>query len=316
MSPRTGRSSRRFVLRSFAALALSAVPAVRLIGRVSAQTAADPSFSDTILPTLGLPEINLEQYLTGVKGVPASLPAGTYLVNYKAVDAVGYLLFAQYPAGTPMEQALDQAKQAGSYDQQQKGWVYGGGTYATPGTTVQVVVELSAGDWNVVTSHMPEGGDFATEENYEIVPLPVTEATPAAASPVPMITADVNVELPGMAFTLDHETIKTGPKLWQFTNTSDQSHHIVIQRIPRAIDGDDINDMVNAFMTGTPPAGDAWFTQAIWSGYTALFSPGQSVWNEFDFDPGHYVLLCYISDIETGKPHLMMGMWQNFTVEA
>jgi hypothetical protein len=74
--------------------------------------------------------------------------------------------------------------------------------------------------------------------------------------------------------------------------------------------------MMDVMMSGTPPAGDEWFTQSIWAGYTALFSPGQTVWNEFDFDPGNYLLMCYIADIETGMPHFAMGMWAPFTVEA
>src|SRR4051794_32413502 len=104
------RFSRRTALRSLAVAALSAVPVVRTIGRVSGQEHTDSSFSDTILPTLGLPEINLEQHLDGLKNAPSSIAAGTYLVSYTAVDAIGYLLFAQYPADLPMDEALKQAK--------------------------------------------------------------------------------------------------------------------------------------------------------------------------------------------------------------
>src|SRR3954471_15430777 len=103
MIVRNMRFSRRVALRSLVGVALSAVPLVRAVSRTSAQE-ADSSFSNQVLPTLGLLEINLEQHLDGVKGMPASLTAGTYLVNYTAVDAIGYLLFAQYPDGTPMDE--------------------------------------------------------------------------------------------------------------------------------------------------------------------------------------------------------------------
>jgi plastocyanin len=314
MNPiQTERVSRRTVIRSLAAGALLATSLLGSIGVASAQQNADPTFSDTILPTLGLPELNFEQSLAGIKGVPESIPAGRYLVNYSATDAVGYLLFAQYPAGTPLDQALDEAKQAGSNDQQIAGWTYGGGSYVEPGATVQVVIELAEGDWNVVASHMPEGGDFETEEIYEIVPLNVTAAGPSA-TPVPEIEAAVEVKTPGMVFELNSDTIAAGPSIWHFENNGDQSHHVVMMRTPKLVTGDDMSLLFDAFAAGTPPAGDNWYVNSEWVGYTALFSPGQSVWNEFDLEPGSYLIVCWISDVETGMLHVMMGMWSAFTV--
>jgi plastocyanin len=306
------RVSRRTVIRSLAASTLVATSLFSTFGRSFAQEGADPSFSDTLLPALGLPEINLEQSLAGVTGVPESIPAGRYLVNYTGTDAVGYLLFAQYPADTPLEQALEEAKAAGSNDQQIAGWTYGGGSYVQPGATVQVVIELTAGEWNVVASHMPEGGDFETEEIYEIVPFTVTEA--ASATPVAEIEATINVQTPGMVFEMDSDTIAAGPNIWKFENNGDQSHHVVMMRTPELVDQEDLDFLFEAFASGTPPAGDNWYTLSQWVAYTALFSPGQTVWNEFDLEPGTYLLLCWISDTETGMPHVMMGMWKSFTV--
>lgn len=310
------RLTRRAALRSLAlAGAVVAIPAVRRVGRVAAQE-ADPSFSDQILPTLGLPELSFTVSQQGIEGVPTSIPAGTYLVNWQATDVIGYLLFAQAPAGLTEDQLREQARAAGSNDQQQAGWVYGGGSNADPGTTVQVVVTLEAGDWLVASSHMVPGGNWETDEIYEITPLTVTEATPTAATPVADLPADISVEIPGLAFVLDKDTVGTGPKLWKFTNTGEQAHHVVITRTPKKVTSADIDQMLNGMMSGTPPAGDEWYTQSVWVGYTALFSPGKTVYNEFDFAPGEYLLACYIADIETGMPHLMMGMWAPFTVEA
>ena len=39
-----------------------------------------------------------------------------------------------------------------AHDQQVAGWVYGGGSYVEPGKSVQLVVELDPGEWNVVAS--------------------------------------------------------------------------------------------------------------------------------------------------------------------
>lgn len=311
----TIRLSRRAALRSLAAAAVLSTAVVTPFksSRVSAQQTQDASFSNSILPTLGLPELNLEQTAEGVVGVPESIAAGRYLVNYTGKDVVGYLLFAQHPADLTPEQVLEQGRLAGSMDQQQPGWVYGGGTYVDPGATVQVVVELTAGDWQVVNSAMPLEGNWETDEKYAVTPLTVTDA--GVASPVPSFEASVHVDMPGMAYVLQEEVVPAGPQVWEFKNTGDQSHHMVMMRTPKLVTSDDMNMLFDAFASGTPPAGDNWYMNSAWVGYTALVSPGYTVWNEFDLEPGTYLMICYIEDIESGMPHMMMGMYTPFTVE-
>lgn len=315
---RNVRISRRSMLRSMAigsaALTAAAIAPSFALNRAGAQQTQDASFSNELLPTLGLPELNLEQTAAGVTGIPASIEAGRYLVNYTGVDVVGYLLFAQHPVELTPEQVLEQGRLAGSMDTQQPGWVYGGGTYVDPGATVQVVVELTAGDWTIINSAMPIDGNWETDEKYAAAPLTVTEASAAAASPVPSFDATVHVDIPGMAYVLQEETVPAGPQIWEFKNTGDQSHHMVMMRTPKLVTSDDMSTLLDAFASGTPPAGDSWYMNSAWVGYTALVSPGFSVWNEFDLDPGTYLMICYISDIETGMPHFMMGMWTPFTV--
>jgi len=100
------RVSRRAALRSLAAVAVLSAVLAAPFSRANAQQEIDPSFSNTILPTIDLPVLNLEQTADGLKGVPDSVPAGRYLVNYAGVDVIGYLLFAQYPADLPMDEAI------------------------------------------------------------------------------------------------------------------------------------------------------------------------------------------------------------------
>jgi hypothetical protein len=309
------RMTRRVALRSMAAGAAvlsAAAIAPFTLNRASAQQTQDASFSNELLPTLGLPELNLEQTADGVVGAQESIEAGRYLVNYTGKDVVGYLLFAQHPADLTPEQVLEQGRLAGSMDTQQPGWVYGGGAYVDPGKTVQVVVELQAGDWTIINSAMPIDGNWETDEKYAATPLTVTEAS--VASPVPSFDANVHVDIPGMAYVLKEETVPVGPQIWEFKNTGDQSHHMVMMRTPKLVTSDDMSMLFDAFASGTPPAGDNWYMNSTWVGYTALVSPGYTVWNEFDLDAGNYLMICYIADIESGMPHMMMGMWTPFTV--
>jgi hypothetical protein len=118
------RVSRRAAFRSLAAvtvLSAALVAPFSSFTRASAQQSVDSSFSNTILPTLGLPELTLERNLDGLTGMPESIPAGRYVVNHTATDVVAYLLFAQHPEGLTEEQVLEQARAAGSNDQQQEG---------------------------------------------------------------------------------------------------------------------------------------------------------------------------------------------------
>ena len=262
--------------------------------RVSQRTvirslAAGALLATSFLSTFGLPEINLHQSLAGITGVPESVPAGRYLVNYSSTGALGYLLFSQSPAEIPIERALEEAKAAGSSDQLVTGRSFGGGSYVPPGATVQVVLELTADEWNVVTSHMPVGGDFESGETYEITPFTVTEAVPA--SPANGFQAGVRTQMESMSCVLDSETIAAGPHVWQFDNAGDQSHHVVMMCAPRLVAGDEMILLFDAFALGTPPADDNWYARSEWAGYTALVSPGFAVWNELNLEPGTYLML-------------------------
>ena len=312
------RSSRR----GFAALMVLAL-LVAPVAQVAAQDEqVDPSFSDQILPTLGLPTLDLTVAEGGqMHGLPAELPAGRHLVNFSGEGVTGYLLFAQIPDGTPADEAVELARQSGSFDVQNPGWVYGGGTYVEADATVSLVVTLTPGDWQVAVSAQLPGTDFETGEKYTLMPLAVTGdvATPAASpvdSPEAGLPIDVRVDMLDAAYDIDTPMVGTGPKLWEFTNTGEsQAHHVVMFRTPRDITQADMDDLAAGFSAATPTPAE-WFTQVTWVGYTALVSPGYTVYNEFDLEPGTYAMMCFIIDTETQMPHFLMGMWASFTIEG
>lgn len=189
---------------------------------------ADSAFSNEILPTLGLQRIDLSISADGVSGAPAEVAAGELLVNWTTEGVVGYLLFARPVEGLSEEQELEQARQAGSFDAQQAGSVYGGGTNADPDTTVQVVVRLTPGAWTVYASHMDPAGTFETDEVYTLTGLTVT-GDPASPSASPVSDAgaalpvDVTVEMHDAAYAMDTDTVGTGPKLWAFPNVGEST---------------------------------------------------------------------------------------------
>jgi hypothetical protein len=110
--------------------------------------------------------------------------------------------------------------------------------------------------------------------------------------------------------------VPAGPQIWEVKNTgADQSHHLVMMRVPDGTTADDITAEFASMMGGTPVAGEPLMAQVTYVGYAALQSGGQTTWQEYDLDPGTYAILCFIIDPATKEPHLMNGMVTTFVVE-
>ena len=86
------------------------------------------------------------------------------------------------------------------------------------------------------------------------------------------------------------------------------------QFTPREITVEDYEAFFASFETGTP-APDV-MTELVWVGYTAILSPGQTVWVEVDLAPGNYTPTSWVIDPETGAPALLLGMIANYEVVA
>lgn len=280
----------------------------------SAQMSAEPAFSTTILPTLGLTEIALHGTAQGFANAPTELAAGRYLVTLSSdAETFSYVDFVQQPTGLGDKAAHDAMLAAARDDVPSEGWVYGGGGYTDPNGSISFAIELKAGDWKIAASHTAAAPD--AEEILDLLPLTVT-AAPATAA-VTEIPATVNVVMKGMAYTgIDGATIKAGPNVWKIANESDQSHHLVMVRAAGPVTTADVMGWYANVMGGTPMPEVAGLNSIIWTGYAALLSPGQSMWEELDLKAGTYVAICYTMDLKTHLPHMMQGMAQVFTVEA
>ncbi|MBA3642702.1 MAG: hypothetical protein H0W59_01340 [Chloroflexia bacterium] len=273
----------------------------------------DPSFSNQVLATYGLPEIEITQLEDGYNA-PREVEAGRYLIALVSdPELSAYLNLVQAPAGLSPADAEEQLLSAAREDVPVEGWTYGGGTYAFGGDTSWVVLDLPPGEWAWGLTSQPNVDQ--AEETVHLMPLTVT-AGAAAATPVAVeIEPAADVALTEFVFTgLEGTTLPAGPQVWRFTNQGAQAHHMVLFRTPTLIAQEDVTSMVDAFMSATPTPPPSWWIESVWVGYAAIMSPGQSMVTEFDLAPGSYAALCFIADPETGMPHLMEGMAQSFTV--
>ena len=292
------------------------LPALALLALLPGTAAAqqqplDPSFSNEVLSTYDLPEIDIVQSDNGFSA-PNQVAAGRYLVALtSAAGFFAYLDLVQQPAGLSPENAGQQLLSAARDDMPVPGWTYGGGTYAVDGRTAWVVLDLMPGEWTWGLTSQPMAGD--AEEVPYLLPLTVTESTAAASTTE--IAPAVDVTLSEFAFQgLESATLPDGPQVWRFTNQGSQAHHMVLYRTPELVTPDDVQVLLDAFMSATPTPPPSWWTEAVWVGYEAMISPGQSIVTEYDLAPGTYLALCFVADANSGMPHVAEGMTQGFTV--
>ncbi|MFT4037286.1 MAG: hypothetical protein QM692_03825 [Thermomicrobiales bacterium] len=283
-------------------------------GAVAQEEGVDASFSTEIMSTLGYPNLTVNVGPDGVES-PSEVPAGLHLVSLNApAPYVAYLDIVVTPEGLSDDELVAQALAAGQQDMPQPGWTYLGGTNtASPDEPVSFIIDLQPGEYHLATSYYEPQG----EEVMRLIPLTVTadaaEATPGVAEP----PATVNLEeTDDLQYILTPETLDAGPQLWKIENTgAEMAHHVVMVRVPDGTTAPQVVTEFNGMMAGTPPAGDSVFAQAVWVGYAALQSGGQTVWSEFDLEPATYAVVCFILDHETGRPHAADGMVTVFTVE-
>ena len=284
----------------------------------------DPSFSNTILGTLGYPEIAITVTATGFEA-PDTLAAGHYHVTLSADQGqISYVDFMQPPAGLDEAEMTELALAAARDDLVQPGWGYGGGSnLGNPDVPVSFIIRLDPGEYQIAASiYAPEQN---SEETMFLSPLTVTEAnatpaaTPAVATAPP---ATVTLEMTDdLRYIVSPDPVAAGPQVWEFNNTgTDQAHHVVMFRTQDGTTTESLlaglqTDMA-AMMSGTPMAGPPpTMAQLTWVGYAALQSGGATTYGEFDLDAGTYAVICFIIDPATGRPHLMDGMVTVFTVE-
>ncbi|HEX5498127.1 MAG TPA: hypothetical protein VFX03_02830 [Thermomicrobiales bacterium] len=283
------------------------------------QDRIDSAFSDTIVSTLGYPELAVTVGPEGIEA-PASVTAGYHVVRLSAADDfIGYLDIVQTPAGLSEPEQVDQALAAGRDDMPQAGWIYFGGTN-TPGVgdSASFIIRLEPGEYKLAASYYAEAE--GSEEHMALAPLTVTEAPASpAASPVASAAPPASVTLAAndnLQYIVTPDAVPAGPQLWKIANTGEHHpHHVVMVRVPDGTTAPQIVQEFNAMISGTPAAGEPVFAKFVWVGYAALQSGGQTTWAEFDLKPATYAVVCFIIDEATGRPHAADGMVTVFSVK-
>jgi len=175
----------------------------------------------------------------------------------------------------------------------------GGANAPDPKSEATATMNLEAGNYAVLClvdlgDHIPH---FA---KGMIHPLTIT----ASATPTAEPTSDASVTLSDYTFTFDHP-LTAGKHTVKVTNKGPQVHEVELVRLAEGKSVKDLGAWIQK-MDGPPPA------SAI-GGIPAIM-PGSAGYVSLDLAPGNYAMLCFISDMKDGKPHLEHGMVKEFKV--
>jgi uncharacterized cupredoxin-like copper-binding protein len=100
--------------------------------------------------------------------------------------------------------------------------------------------------------------------------------------------------------------VTSGTHTFRVTNMGKQSHEAVLVRLAPGKTAADFLQWART-ASGPPPA-------TLVGGETAMDS-GQHGYFTATFTPGHYALMCFVSDDGDNIPHFAKGMVKEFTVQ-
>ena len=289
---------------------------------------------------LGLPTLDITVTATGYEGIPDSLEAGRYLVTATAGEGTdefgGGVAFIQ-PAGmsgdefitmlgelsgppdesgvgsaaaTPLAGGATEASPAAEEEMGGPPPVFfesgmAGGTYAPPGGSAQVVLDLTPGEW-VAWGDAPVAAQ-------QPVAFEVTGEMPAD---LPEPESSATLTMGEYVIEVTEGDLTTGSQVIRVDNIGAQPHFIGWVQGPDGLTEDQVQTLLDeemaAEMTGTPPAysdlnPEEDFTDVI---FTATQSTGTSQWVQVDdVQAGTHLMICFFPDLGDGRPHAYHGMY-------
>jgi len=227
---------------------------------------------------------------------PASVPAGT--ISFRLENSgkeVHHLWLVQLLNGKTLadfQKAMD-AWTSGPMPS----WVVdvGGPNEASTGVTAEATMTLDAGSY-VMVCYVPSPDGRPHVMKGMIKALAVTSAGATAPSEP---TADITMKMTDYAFDLS-QPITAGKHVIRIENTATQSHEVIIGRLLAGKTMRQALTWLNEGQKGPAPV--------VGLGGASGLAKGRHQFITMNFEPGRYVLLCFIPDVKDNKPHTDHGM--------
>lgn len=186
----------------------------------------------------------------------------------------------------------------------------GGAGPADPGGSSEAVVTLEPGQY--VFTCFIAGADGVPHIAKGMTEPVTVNPKPGARQPAPP-TASVSVDLVDFAFTGIGATLPAGKTTIAVSNKGQQSHEMSLLRL-KGITAGDLRKLLTTppDPNAPPPSGPPPYESA--GGFQGI-APGGNGWTTVNLTPGEYVLLCFLPDQASGKPHVALGMFKPLTVQ-
>jgi hypothetical protein len=262
---------------------------------------------------LGLPELDVTMTTEGYEGIPAEVPANRYLVNLTIAEGAaefgGGIAFAQAPDMTAeafLAEMMnpDATMTAGGIPELLFNAHYAGGIYSFDGAPVQVVLDITPGEW------------IAWADDPEAPQAPVIfQATGTMPAELPEPATAATFVMGEYVIEMTEGTLAAGSQVVRIDNIGAQPHFIGWFQGPDDMTAEQVgvalDEEMQAGMTGTP---------AAYSGlnpeedlmplvFTATQSTNTSIWITVDLAAGKHGLACFFPDLADGAPHSNHGMY-------
>lgn len=306
-----------------------------MISVLAAQDAS-PAATGSAFADLGLPTLDVTVTADAYEGIPDSLEADRYLVTVTAAEDAGEfgggVAFVQ-PSGMSADEFLGLL--SGPPDETGVGAVastpptdaqatpaeggemggpppavfeslYAGGTFAFPGQSAQIVLDLGPGEWIA----------WADDPSAPQEPV-VFEVTGEMPAELPEPESMATITMGEYVIEVTEGELTAGASILKIENIGAQPHFLFGALGPEDMTteqlGVALEEEIAAEGSGTPPAysdfnpdEDLSFESAF---YSATQSRGTTVWLAVDLKAGMHAMACFFPDIADGMPHAYKGMY-------
>jgi hypothetical protein len=180
----------------------------------------------------------------------------------------------------------------------------GGPNEASPGLAASATVTLEPGLYAMVC-YVPSADGRPHVMKGMVKPLRVVADSGAAQAVEPR--PDVTITMADYSFDIS-KPITAGQHVVRIDNTAAQSHELVLGRLLPGKTMSQALEWLNNGQKGPAPV-------TALGGASGL-AKGRHQFITATFEPGTYVLLCFVPDVTDAKPHTAHGMAKEFTVPA
>lgn len=234
---------------------------------------------------------------------PATVPAGTITFRLEnRGKEIHHLWIVKLAKGKTAEDFMKLTKVWGSA-LRMPAWAtdVGGPNSAGAGESDEGTMTLDPGTYMLVC-WIPSSDGMLHIMKGMVRPITVTAA---GATPPDEPKADVSMILDDYSFELSRP-LTPGRHVIRIENRAKQSHEAVIARLAPDKTLSQAVSWMNGGQVGPSPV--------VPLGGASGLATGRHMYITVDLQPGRYVLLCFIPDVRTGKPHSAHGMVKEITI--